>query len=294
MSVAVTLQRIERWATDHYPEFVALLQPPLTRVGIEEHVAGLPFSLAEEVYELYLWHDGQRLGEFRFGLFQDGCSYPFLPLAGAVSEYDRSQADRFQWEIENGNLAFAETGGWLPLFGMESDFLATSGTERWDGTAPLLQISREDMALQAYPSLAAALTFRADLYESGAMRYDAEMGGYADYRIACEILRRHFTEKAASAEDAYDRLYGSDRELLTAKYAAKEWQDMAVVADLVGSGSVRAVPAAQEYLGRVRGGEEQARRLVQEMLQNPWAVARDWPYTRQKFVCGIAYSFLIG
>ncbi len=39
MSATSALERIERWAREHDP--------------------ALPFALAEEVYELYQWHNGQ-------------------------------------------------------------------------------------------------------------------------------------------------------------------------------------------------------------------------------------------
>lgn len=47
MSVRPALERIERWAEQNDLEFVALLQPGLTRQEIDAAVGGLPFALAE-------------------------------------------------------------------------------------------------------------------------------------------------------------------------------------------------------------------------------------------------------
>ncbi len=86
MSVTSALERIHRWAEQHDPEFVALLQPGLARQEIDVLVSGLPFALAEEVYELYQWRNGQSWGEFRLGLLRSS-SYPFMPLKEAIGEY---------------------------------------------------------------------------------------------------------------------------------------------------------------------------------------------------------------
>lgn len=99
MSVTTSLERIKRWAAQHDPQFVALLQPGLSRQEIEAQVSGLPFALAEEVYEMYHWHDGQSWGDFKFGL-QQSSFYPFLPLQDALKEYTRFQAENFQFELE--------------------------------------------------------------------------------------------------------------------------------------------------------------------------------------------------
>lgn len=70
MSVTSALERIHRWAEQHDPAFVALLQPGLTRQEINAQIGSLPFALAEEVYELYQWRNGQKEGDFALGLHQ--------------------------------------------------------------------------------------------------------------------------------------------------------------------------------------------------------------------------------
>ena len=94
MSTTTALERIERWAQQNDPAFVALLQPGLTRQEIDAAVGTLPFALAEEVYELYQWRNGQKEGKFRLGLHQ-WPTYPFMPLNEALDEYTRSQAFNF-------------------------------------------------------------------------------------------------------------------------------------------------------------------------------------------------------
>ena len=47
MSVTPALERIHRWAETHDPEFVALLQPGLTRSQIDDLTVGLPALFRE-------------------------------------------------------------------------------------------------------------------------------------------------------------------------------------------------------------------------------------------------------
>ncbi|NES69668.1 MAG: hypothetical protein F6K24_32870 [Okeania sp. SIO2D1] len=52
------LERIKEYHLKHSPFAVEELQPGLTRTQIDELVKDLPFSLPEELYELYQWHNG--------------------------------------------------------------------------------------------------------------------------------------------------------------------------------------------------------------------------------------------
>ena len=95
MSVTSALERIERWARQNDPAFIALLQPGLSRSEVDAAVDGLPFALAEEVYELYQWRNGQKEGEFRLGLLRSEFD-PFMPLEEAIGEYIFAQAENYQ------------------------------------------------------------------------------------------------------------------------------------------------------------------------------------------------------
>jgi len=88
MSVVPALDRIKQWAEQHDPEFVTVLQPGLKRQEIDALTRDLPFALAEEVYELYQWHNGQEFGDFKLGIHQTRF-YPFMPLQEALYEYTR-------------------------------------------------------------------------------------------------------------------------------------------------------------------------------------------------------------
>lgn len=289
MSVMPALERIKRWAEQHDPEFVALLQPGLSRQEIGALVGDLPFALAEEVYELYQWHNGQKAGEFKLGL-QQTRFYPFMPLQEALYEYTRFQAENFQLEVEADDCDFAESGGWFPLFGMERYYTATLGQSAGEQASPLVGVTRDDKTHFRYPSLKAMLEFRADLYEAGAMRQDTEGWQWADYGIASVIQRRHFPGQVSKAEADYMRL-GEPDTPLTRGYYDLEAQRSDAVCRLVSSGSELALPVVAEYL-RVRiGNQPQADSVLRDLLAHPNKIRTEWPWTRNRYIGGLAAHF---
>ncbi len=49
------LNRIQAWLTNNYPMVTEFITPGLSPEEIQEITRMLPFSLPEEVYELYQW-----------------------------------------------------------------------------------------------------------------------------------------------------------------------------------------------------------------------------------------------
>ncbi len=212
MSITAALERIERWAAQNDPQFVSLLQPGLTRQAIDALVSGLPFSLAEEVYELYQWHNGQQFSEFRFGMLESHM-YPFMPFTEALDEYNQFQAENYSQEVEGGSCQFPDAGGWFPILGMERYFKASLGTSVGEPTSPIVGLTRDGNAYLAYASLKVILEFQSDLYESGAMRHDEETDeDFADYRLKSKLKRQHFPEAVSQAEEDYALLGQPDSE----------------------------------------------------------------------------------
>ena len=60
------------------------LRPPLSREEIVSKLSALPFSLPEEIIELYTWHDGVE-DDCQVPLFRDN---QFLSLDAAMQEYE--------------------------------------------------------------------------------------------------------------------------------------------------------------------------------------------------------------
>ena len=291
MSTTTALERIERWAWQNDPAFVALLQPGLSRQEIDAAVSGLPFALAEEVYELYQWRNGQKDGEFRLGLHQ-WPTYPFMPLNKALDEYTRSQAFNFQLEVENEDCDFAESGGWLPIFGEQMEYTATIGQAPGTLTSPLAWVSREDKTTLHYPSLTAMLEFRADLYDADAMRQDADGEQWVEYAVASVIQQQHFPEQAAEAERNYAQ-FGKLGSPLGPHHYTFEAQRADAINRLVSSGSEQALSVVAEYLQEQISDSALAASVLHDLQTRPNKVYKEWPWTRHMHIGGLAVQFQI-
>ena len=291
MSVTSALERIERWARQNDPAFIALLQPGLSRPEIDMAVGGLPFALAEEIHELYQWHNGQKEGDFDLGL-QQSPMYPFMALEESLGEYTRFQAENFRLEVEMEYCDFAGSGGWFPLFGMERYYTATIGQPPGTLTSPLAWVGRETKTDLRYLSLTAMLEFRADLYETGKMRQDEEGWQWVEYGAASVIQRQHFPEQVTEAELNYAQ-FGEIGSPLNSGYYNFEAQRSAAVKRLVSSGSPLALPIVAEFLQEQIDDKTLAASVFYDLLTEPNEVSKDWPWTRNMFIGGLAAHFQI-
>lgn len=74
MSALHTMEQIRVFAQVNDPSFLSLLPPSPFRPEIDALTASPPFSIAEEIYEIYQWHNGQKFGEYR-GILASTNSY---------------------------------------------------------------------------------------------------------------------------------------------------------------------------------------------------------------------------
>ena len=308
MSVTFALNRIYRWAEQHDPAFIASLQSGLTRQEIDTAVGGLPFALAEEVYELYQWRNGQDWGQFRLGLGRSS-QERFLPLAEAVHEWDTYLNESYADEVENMNPVAAavggwhpaahevlEAGGWLPVLEMDSDFHASLGTQTGALSSPIAYVSHDDCSAIFYPSLTVMLEYNADIYEAEALRTDEQGGDFFDYTITSALTRNHFPDKVMEAEEAYrskcslpaHRTVGTpDRP------TQEEFAQFDLISKLVQAGSLQAIPATERYLEWLLGDAEQAKQIAQDLVKSPYSVMYGWPHERSLLVHNFSYSYTL-
>lgn len=268
-----------------------MLQPGLTRQQIDDLTASLPFALAEEVYELYQWRNGQSSGEFKLGLHQ-ARDYPFLSMQEALNEYTQFQAENFRYEVDELDEDFAASGGWFPLFGMDRDYTATLGQPPGQFTSLLVWVMREDTASLHYPSLTAMLEFRADLYDAEAMRSDTDGWYWADYTIASVIQRQHFPEQVLNAEENYRR-FGTLNSPRTPDHYNREAQRNDAVCRLISSGSTQALSVVAEYLQEQIDDKALAASVLNDLLIAPNKVSKEWPWTRNMYTHGLPAHFEI-
>lgn len=308
MSVTFALERIEYWARQNDPAFITLLQPGLSRSEIDAAVGSLPFALAEEVYELYQWRNGQDWGQFRLGLSRSS-QERFLPLVEAVHEWNIYLNESYADEVNNMNpiaaaaggwppadAAILEAGGWLPVLEMDSDFHVSLGTQTGTSSSPIAYVSHDDHSAIFYSSLTAMLEYNADIYESGALRTDEQGGDFFDYTITSALTRKHFPDKVIEAEEAYrskcslpaHRAVGTpDRP------TQEEFAQYGLVSKLAQSGSLQAIPATEQYLEWLLGDAEQAKQVTQDLVKSPYLIMYGWPHERSLIVHNFSYSYTL-
>ena len=305
MSTTTALERIEHWARQNDPAFVALLQPGLTRQEIDTAVSGLPFALAEEVYELYQWRNGQGWGEFHFGLDRSG-QYRLIPLEEAVHQWNTYLNESYAILLENNDPSAAatggwsadvvllEAGGWLPVLRMDSDFQATLGTQAGTQTSPIAIVPHDDHSDIFYSSLTVMLEYHADIYESGALRTDEKGRDFFDYTTTSTLKRQHFPEKVAQAEEAYQlKCYLPENRVpgTPEHYTDAESAQYHLAGQVVMAGSLQAEVATERYLAWLLGDADLAKKITQTLIHSPYRImygSEKHPILVRNFV----YSFL--
>ncbi len=155
--ITEALQRIEVWLQNHMPNRAAELKPGLTRDEIEGKVKDLPFSLPEEVYELYEWHDGS---VDRFLLE----NYDFLSLGSAVVAYHEWLSE-VQFHERKEGYFFEKS---IPIFQLWSEngvLLSIVCEDSKNYPVRMLDIYCRDFSVR-YRSLKDLILHLADWYES--------------------------------------------------------------------------------------------------------------------------------
>lgn len=158
--ITEALQRIEVWLQNHMPNRAAELKPGLTRDEIEEQVKDLPFSLPEEVYELYQWHDGS-VDRFVFE------QYDFLSLKYAIASYSEWWGYVRVYEIEEAYF-FEKC---FPVFelwcehGVLVNVICENSKDSKDYSIQMLDTSCKDFSVR-YSSLKDLILHTAHWYES--------------------------------------------------------------------------------------------------------------------------------
>lgn len=155
--ITEALQRIEVWLQNHMPAHAAQLRFGLTRDEIEKQVQNLPFSLPEEVYKLYQWHDGS-VEQFLF------LNYDFFSLKDAIEAYHQWWIEIFYDKHESAYFFYKS----LPIFELWSDcgvFLSVVCNNYQNYPIRMLDVEYRDYFIR-YHSLKDLILHLADWYES--------------------------------------------------------------------------------------------------------------------------------
>jgi len=106
MSTELTdsLNRILNWIKRHEPQYVNYLYPGLSKDEIDNLIKDFPITFCPELYELYQWRNGARLGDLgkeTAWLFEN---WTFMPLQEIVARYQTNlikKQFRINYPIKN-------------------------------------------------------------------------------------------------------------------------------------------------------------------------------------------------
>lgn len=138
------------------------------------------------------------------------------------------------------------------------------------------------------------LDYRADIYESGALRSDDEHGYFFDYTLTSGIKRKHFPDKVREAEEAYRQkldLTDSLRSTRPDRPTETEVEQFMLVRALLQSGSEQAVPATELFLTWLFNDSEEARQITQSLVRSPYQIKREWRHNQSFLLHGLPSYF---
>ncbi|MEL6442381.1 MAG: hypothetical protein AAFQ80_24435 [Cyanobacteria bacterium J06621_8] len=151
------LDRIIDWLEKYSPISAMGFQSGLSTEVIEQKLSKLPYSVPQEVYELYGWRNGDKLDNSIFGYLW------LLDLDSACrsSEYV-NQKELLECRREAGEPQYL-----MPLFEFDGEYFAVQGDAKLMYSAPIFHVSDGYEVSLAFISLTGMMLAIAECYEIG-------------------------------------------------------------------------------------------------------------------------------
>jgi hypothetical protein len=158
------LNRIQTWLTNNYPIATEIITPGLNQEEIQTIIETLPFSLPQEVYELYQWsrgHDENSLTTYT-SIFDpyEGMSHSSLERAIELQSILEDE------EFEGFTLKYIGKP-LFPLFEFDGAYLCTIGDWEDENSSPIIFVSDINEITSRYTSLTSMILTIAESFESG-------------------------------------------------------------------------------------------------------------------------------
>lgn len=171
------LARIQAWLKSNYPVVTDSITCGLTLEEIQEITRTLPFSLPDEIYELYQWSRGHVLET------QTIYTHIFDPYEGmALCSLEAAVEILPIFEDEFEECAVKYVGKPLfPIFQTDASNLCVVGD--WDNkeSSPIIFVSEINDIRNTYTSLTSMMLTLADCFEAGAVSFNKE--GYRNWDL---------------------------------------------------------------------------------------------------------------
>ena len=180
------LNRIKVWLNNNYPLMAESITPGLSPEDIQSIIETLPFSLPEEVGELYQWsrgHYGEALNAVAF----DPCEVMYhVSLEYAIelqSMLEDEDSDECVTKYINKPL--------FPLFDFNGTSFCSIGNWEDEKSSPIILVSPINNIIITYTSLTNMMLTVAESFESGVFRLNEK--GYEEWneKVFFSIYLKH-------------------------------------------------------------------------------------------------------
>ncbi len=186
-NLTIALDRIMNWLQHNQPNFSASFLPGLTDEQIMQIIEYLPYSLPEEIYELYRWRNGTRQR-------QEILFYPsmaFLPLEDALvvgkETIDLDERTEYKLRFEGQRL--------FPFLDNEGDICAVAVNNKKQKASPIISIPSEyNECHKCYNSLTSMMQTIAECYETGAYYLVKEVFVEEDKNKSLQLFHKYNPE----------------------------------------------------------------------------------------------------
>ncbi|MEM9925407.1 MAG: hypothetical protein AAF915_16915 [Cyanobacteria bacterium P01_D01_bin.50] len=182
-----SLQQIQTWLENNFPRAAENITSGLNTLEIESKIENLPFSLPEEVYELYQYTRGhsldtQNIDTDIFGA-DDGMALNSLEYAMEIF---------LGFEDEISECAVNYIGKPLfPIFGTDATFLCIVGDWENKTPSPIVYVSEIVETSHRYVSLTSMMLTAAESLQANALDFNRESYYKWDEQKYAEIYLKH-------------------------------------------------------------------------------------------------------
>jgi hypothetical protein len=183
------LNRIQTWLINNYPIVGESITPGLNREEIQAILETLPFSLPEEVYELYQWsrgHYGEALNALCFDPYEVMYHVSLEYAIELQSILEQADADECITKYIGKPL--------LPLFEFNGEPFCVVGNWEDKKSSPIILISKINAITIHYTSLTSMMLTVAESFESGVFCLDEKGSQEWNEEVFSPIYIKHNPE----------------------------------------------------------------------------------------------------
>ena len=166
-----SLKQIQNWLENNFPRVAESITPGLSISEIESKIENLPFSLPEEVYELYQWSGGNNLDTQNIytNIFDVNNGMALNTLEYAIEVFPNFIDEEFEECTVNyiGKPLF-------PIFGTDATFLCIVGDWEEKTPSPIVYVSEILEMNHSFVNLTTMIQALAESIQANALGFNSK------------------------------------------------------------------------------------------------------------------------